>query len=73
MKSKREIVLNQIELQSKMQSKGLNLVTCGNCDSVLIHEVNQATIDCFCGNNVHLLDCPDLYYSGLENCKEFEN
>ena len=52
----------QLELQSKIQSAGFNIVTCGNCDSVLLHEIGDEKIDCLCGINMDLSDCPDYWY-----------
>ena len=73
MKTVREKVIEQIRLQEKMQSlSGVNLVTCGNCGSVLLHEMNEEQIDCFaCGNMIDQSDCPDYWYSGLENSDEY--
>ncbi len=68
--SKRVIVLEQIELQEELQSKGFNVVECGNCGSILLHRTNQEKINCFCGTK-DVSDCPDLYYSGIENNEEF--
>ena len=51
MKTKREIAENQIRIQEKMQSVGFNVVTCGNCGSILLHEIEDETIECLC---VHL-------------------
>lgn len=73
MKTKKEIAERQIELQSKMQSVGFNLVTCGNCGSLLIHEVGDEIIDCFCGQAMDVSDCPDYWYEGLELSEEFKN
>lgn len=72
MKTKRQIAENQILLQEKIQSAGFNIVECGNCGTVLLHECGNEHIECFCGNEMALSDCPDLYYSGLENNVEFE-
>ena len=71
MKTKKEIVERQIELQEQMQRAGLNVVECGNCGTVLLHETGDEDIDCFCGTR-NLSDCPDLYYSGIENNEEFK-
>lgn len=73
MKTKREIVIHQIKLQEKIQSAGFNIVECGNCGTVLLHELGGEKIECFCGCNMDLSDCPDLFYSGMENNKEFNN
>jgi hypothetical protein len=71
-KTKREIVIKQIELQEAIQSAGINVVYCGNCGTVLFHERNNEEIDCFCGHTMALSDCPDLYYPGIENNAEFQ-
>ncbi len=73
MKTNREIVIKQIELQEKIQSVGFNIVECGYCGTVLLHEVGDEEIDCFCGETIALSDCPDLYYSGMENNAEFND
>jgi hypothetical protein len=70
MATSREIVLQQIDLQEKIQKVGFNIVECGNCGTVLLHEVGKEKIKCFC-SIMALSDCPDLYYSGIENNEEF--
>lgn len=72
-KTKQEIVLEQIELQEQIQSAGFNIVECGNCGTVLLHKRGEDEIDCFCGHTMALSDCPDLYYSGMENNQEFQD
>lgn len=69
--NKQEVILHQINLQEKLQSAGFNVVECGNCGTVLLHETEEESIHCFCGE-MSLCDCPDLFYSGQENNKEFE-
>lgn len=69
--TKRKIAVNQIELQHAIQSIGINLVTCGNCGSILLHETKKETIDCFCGMKMDTSDCPDYWYTGCENNEEF--
>ena len=66
-----EIVERQIELQEKIQNAGFNIVECGNCGTVLLHELGDEEINCFCGETMTLSDCPDLYYDGMENNAEF--
>jgi hypothetical protein len=66
-----EIAERQIELQGKIQSAGFNIVTCGNCGSILLHELEDEKIDCFCGNTMDLHDCPDLWHKGAELSAEF--
>ena len=72
MKTKIEIVEHQIHLQEKIQSAGCNIVECGNCGTVLLHECGDEYVDCFCSKTIALSDCPDLFYSGMENNAEFE-
>jgi hypothetical protein len=67
MTNKRDIVIGQIALQEKMQSLGINLVTCGHCGTVLLHKTKEEKIDCFCGRVMSLSDCPDYWYRGMEN------
>jgi len=71
MKTNLEIVENQIALQEEMQNLGLNVVECGSCGTALIHRTGEEEIECFCGCTMALSDCPDLYYSGMENNDEF--
>lgn len=73
MRTVREKVIEQIRLQEKMQSLAkVNLVNCGNCGATLLHEMNEEQIDCFaCGNMIDQSDCPDYWYSGLENSEEY--
>lgn len=73
MKTKLEIVEEQIELQEELQSLGFNIVECGNCGTALIHKTGKDMIDCFCGHEMALSNCPDLYYNGMENNEEFNN
>lgn len=76
MKTKKQIALEQIQIQSDMQAAGFNIVTCGSCGSILLHlirGINESNlIDCFCGQTMSLSDCPDYWYEGLELSKEFE-
>ena len=74
MSKQRDLFRRQIELQEEMQSKGLNLVTCGNCGSVNIHrtgpifddEANEFEIECCgCLETMDVSDCPDYFYQGM--------
>ena len=57
-----------------MQSAGFNVVTCGDCGSVLFHRLDvKETISCFCGREMALSDCPDYWYEGLELSDEFKD
>lgn len=72
MKTKRQIAEGQIRLQEQMQSEGFNIVTCGNCGSVLLHKTGEETIECFCGE-MALSDCPDLWFENMLNNAEFND
>lgn len=73
MKTKKEITEEQIKIQEEMQSAGFNLVTCGNCGSVLLHRLDDKdNIDCFCGE-MPKSDCPDYWYEGCQGSEEFNN
>ena len=69
--TKREIAENQIRIQEKIQSAGFNIVTCGNCGSTLLHEIEDETIECFCGHEMDLSDCPDYWHEGCQDSVEF--
>ena len=73
MKTVREKVIEQIRLQEKMQKlSGVNLLTCGNCGTILLHDIKENQVDCFaCGNMIDQSDCPDYWYNGLENSDEY--
>jgi len=68
MKTTQQKVLEQIELQEKIQSAGFNIVNCGHCGSVILHECNdEHDIDCpYCDRVMAKSDCPDFLYNGLE-------
>lgn len=73
MKTKRELAIKQIELQERSQASGINIVTCGNCGSVLLHEMNTLPLNCACCKaEIDQCDCPDLWYEGCQNNAEFE-
>jgi hypothetical protein len=69
MTSKRNLAIKQIELQERIQTLAkVNIVTCGHCGEVLLHEMNEEDIECIgCGNTLAQSDCPDFWYGGLEN------
>ena len=73
MKSKRNIILHQIELQERIQKIGINLLTCGNCGGVLLHESKNETVECLCGSEIAEWNCTDYWYNGMENNKEFND
>lgn len=52
---------NKAVLQD-MQSKGFNVVTCGNCGSIRLHHTGVQELDCeYCGFVSDICDFPDLY------------
>lgn len=71
MKTKQQIAENQIRLQKEIQNAGYNIVTCGNCGSILLHKLGDDKINCFCGGEMDLSDCPDYWYEGAELNEEF--
>jgi hypothetical protein len=54
----------QLELQQEIvKASGINIVTCGNCESVILHEVCCEAIQCHdCGFTSDPCDFPDLNY-----------
>jgi hypothetical protein len=75
MKTKEQKILKQIELQEKIQQVGFNIVNCGNCGSIVLHECNEEdNIDCpYCDEILDKSDCPDFLYKGLELSEEFKD
>lgn len=72
MKTREEKILNQIHLQEKVVSDAaVNLVTCGQCGSLMLHEVRPLELDqeleCpFCDFESDPCDFPDYFYEGFE-------
>jgi hypothetical protein len=68
-KSKRELVIQQIELMDEIRAKAnINIVTCGHCGSVILYSMLDSSIVCYdCKREMDLCDCPDLFYSGMED------
>ena len=54
-----------------MQKDGYNIVSCGNCGTLIIHEIDDETfstpnLDCHgCGITISKSDCSDYYYKGM--------
>ena len=56
-KSVQELYIREIQ-----QKANLNIVTCGNCGSVLIHRQSDEKIICYdCLREMAVSDCPDLF------------
>lgn len=55
---------SQLELQLEVVAKsGINIVTCGNCGSTLLHRIQDETLECpDCGFDSNPCDFPDLNY-----------
>jgi hypothetical protein len=72
--TKRQLAEKQIELQERVQAlANINIVTCGHCGSVLLHERNDELITCACcKHELDQSDCPDLWYEGCQNNAEFD-
>ena len=69
MKTKRQVAIKQIELQERIQASGINVVNCGNCGSVMFHEISdESDIQCIdCDMLMAQCDCPDFWYKGMEH------
>ena len=74
MATKRQLAEKQIELQERVIAlANINIVTCGHCGSVLLHELNDKPIECACcKHELDQCDCPDLWYEGCQNNSEFD-
>lgn len=55
---------NQLQLQREVVEKsGINIVTCGNCGSTILHRITDEEIKCpDCGYESEPCDFPDLNY-----------
>lgn len=75
MKSKRELALEQMELMESIRDAGVNMVTCGNCGTILLHKIDKKEdIDCFgCKQEMEKSDCPDYWHTGCEMSAEFDD
>jgi LSD1 subclass zinc finger protein len=75
MKTKRDLANEQIDLQKRVQDlANVNIVTCGNCGNVLLHDTSAEEIVCAsCHSDMDVSDCPDLWYEGCQNNPEFND
>ena len=80
-KTRRELAQEQLDLANKMRDNGINMVTCGNCGTILLHEtktINEIVdedlhIECFgCKREMAFSDCPDYWYEGCIENSEFD-
>jgi hypothetical protein len=74
MKTRRELAQEQLDLMNDIRAKAnINIVTCGHCGTILLHEMNEEDIECFgCKRILDQSDCPDLWYEGCQNSSEFD-
>ena len=87
MKTKRELAQKQLDLMNHIRTyANINIVTCGNCGTILLHEMKSISdiefislkdddnsIECFgCNAKMELCDCPDLWYNGCIENMEFD-
>ena len=74
-KERKEKLARQSDLQWRIQRDAkVNIVNCGSCGSVLLHEINEEDIECpFCGFESEPGDFPDYFYDGFEGSGEFYN
>ena len=77
--TKRELAQKQLDLMNDIRAKSnINMVTCGNCGTILLHEMKLITddensIECFgCNTKMELCDCPDYWYEGMIENLEFD-
>lgn len=44
----------------------INIVTCGHCDTILLHHMDDETITCWgCKKDMSTSDCTDFLYEGM--------
>jgi len=79
MKSKRDLAQEQLNLMEIIRDKSnINMVTCGNCGTILLHEMKSIhednhDITCFgCKQEMDFSDCPDYWYVGCIESAEFD-
>ena len=63
-----ELIKKQLEYHNRIREVlKLNIVNCGHCDAVIVHEKGSDEITCpSCETEMDVSDCPDIYYSGME-------
>lgn len=51
----------QLSLRNKILTVGINIVSCGGCGRVLLHEVDEGVVSCpDCKLEIDIHNCPDL-------------
>ena len=81
MMTKQEAIQLQVSLQEQIQKSGVNLIECSGCNAVVFHPTATTqewqnglpeTAQCpHCDTVNFAEDCPDVYYDGMQNNKEF--
>lgn len=73
--TKREKFQEQIALMDIIRANsGINILNCGHCGSILLHDMTKENVDCpYCNTVIAECDCGDYLYSGLENNDEFND
>ena len=77
-KTRRELAQEQLDLMDEIRAtSNINMVTCGHCGTILLHEMRSITDDntivCFgCKRTMDLSDCPDYWYTGCIENSEFD-
>lgn len=63
-----KLKLEQLKLAKEVIDKtNVNIVTCGNCGSVIMHKANALTITCYdCEFTSEPCDFPDFWFCGAE-------
>lgn len=75
--ARRGLAKKQLALVEKIKSlANINIVTCGHCGTILLHEIRPIhkdnTIVCFgCLEKMDLCHCPDYWYKEMIENEEF--
>lgn len=65
--TKDKIRAEQIDKLESIQKNGYNIVTCGSCGMVFIHDIDEDVVTCpHCFLSQDNCDCPDLFYREMQ-------
>ena len=66
--NKKQLILKQVELNEEVKRLAdINIVTCCDCGSVVLHKLKATKIACpYCLTIMPTGDFPDLLYIGME-------
>ena len=69
----RQKIEKQLDLMHTIRQKtNINIVTCGSCGAVNLHELDAEDIECtYCDLKSDPCDFPDFLYTGMELSEEF--